>query len=55
MIFKSKWNVALCAADVGLYRNPCGWILLSECQHQNLVGDEMVDVEMYKILEVFFL
>lgn len=53
MIFKSEWNIAPSAADVGLYRNPCRRILLCECQHQTLVGKQMVDIQMYKILEVF--
>lgn len=52
MIFKSEWNIAPSAADVGLYRNPCRRILLCECQHQTLVGKQMVDVQTYKILEV---
>lgn len=55
MIFKSEWNIAPSAADVGLYRNPCRRILLRECQHQTLVGKQMVDVQTYEILEVVFL
>lgn len=54
MIFKSEWNIAPSAADVGLYRNPCRRILLRECQHQTLAGKQMVDVQTYKILEVGF-
>lgn len=54
MIFKSEWNIAPSAADVGLYRNPCRRIFLRECQHQTLVGKQMVDAQTYKGLEVGF-